>query len=151
MALISNNGQSNLNMIAIINSLIFSYIQPNKKLPFKDNTFDIIIVSMVLHHIKNTDFVISELYRILKKGGILLIREHDAYDINDKMLIEIQHIIYMYKTYNKKYIKMNKEYYSNYKSIKEWIDALKNRNFFIEYDKKIMVKTMRQFIILSTK
>lgn len=136
-------------------NLKFTYITSDTKLPFNDNKFDVIIVSMVLHHIQNPHFVIDELYRILKKDGVILIREHDAFDDIDKTLIEIQHIIYMYITYKDKYIDRNIDYYSDYKSVKDWLNILKKKNlkckFFIEYDKKIIVKTMRQFIILATK
>lgn len=44
-----------------------------KNLPFPDNCFDIIICKHVLHHIENQEKAISELYRCLKKDGLLII------------------------------------------------------------------------------
>jgi len=40
------------------------------KMPFKDNTFDLIYGGGVLEHFKNTLQVVKENYRVLKKGGI---------------------------------------------------------------------------------
>lgn len=40
-----------------------------------DNYYDLITCFCVLHHIPNVSFVISELLRVLKPGGYLLIRE----------------------------------------------------------------------------
>ena len=39
------------------------------KLPFKDEEYDFFICSHVLEHVENDRQVVSELYRILKKGG----------------------------------------------------------------------------------
>ncbi len=38
-------------------------------LPFRDNSFDLIIASELLEHIKNDQAVIGEIYRLLKTGG----------------------------------------------------------------------------------
>jgi len=51
-----------------------------KKLPFKDNEFDLIYASHILEHIKNYEQLIGELRRILKEGGILEIKvPHHSY------------------------------------------------------------------------
>jgi SAM-dependent methyltransferase len=42
---------------------------------YKDDTFDLIVSLSCLHYIANVSFVISEMTRCLKKGGIMLIRE----------------------------------------------------------------------------
>jgi len=44
------------------------------KLPFKDNTFDIVYAHHVLEHIKNLLTLLPEIFRVLKKGGRFLIR-----------------------------------------------------------------------------
>lgn len=55
---------------------VFYSIGNLEKLEFHDNTFDRIILRLVLHHLVDTyDSVLSELYRILKPGGIILISE----------------------------------------------------------------------------
>jgi SAM-dependent methyltransferase len=44
-------------------------INPGKRLPFKDNSFDLVLSWAVLEHIDDPDFVAAELDRILKPGG----------------------------------------------------------------------------------
>lgn len=53
------------------------YVKPNVlgNLDFPDNSFDFIVSFSVLHHIPNVSYVLSELIRVLKPNGILLIRE----------------------------------------------------------------------------
>lgn len=43
-------------------------------LPFDDNKFDEIYCSHVLEHIKSLFFVMNEFWRVLKPGGILIIK-----------------------------------------------------------------------------
>lgn len=42
-------------------------------LPFKDNTFDKIVASEVLEHVADDKQVLGELYRVLKRKGVLII------------------------------------------------------------------------------
>ncbi len=42
-------------------------------LPFKDESFDCLMMIRATHHFKDMDKVISELYRILKPGGVAVI------------------------------------------------------------------------------
>ncbi len=42
-----------------------------EKLPFKNNFFDLVILSNVLDHTSNSDEVLSEINRVLNKNGIL--------------------------------------------------------------------------------
>lgn len=44
-------------------------------LPFVSNEFDLVTCFGVLHHIPNVSHVVREIYRCLKPGGILLVRE----------------------------------------------------------------------------
>ncbi len=50
-----------------------------ENIPFKDNTFDIVFMANVLHHINCTyhKIILSECYRVLKKSGRLYIFEHN--------------------------------------------------------------------------
>jgi 2-polyprenyl-6-hydroxyphenyl methylase/3-demethylubiquinone-9 3-methyltransferase len=49
-----------------------------KKLPFKDNTFDKIVMSEVAEHLPNDVKGLKEVYRVLKPGGILCLTVPDA-------------------------------------------------------------------------
>ncbi len=46
-----------------------------EKLPFKDSTFDVILVDSVFHHILDYKASLREIKRVLKKGGLLCFLE----------------------------------------------------------------------------
>ncbi len=98
-----------------IDKFIFKELEKDKPFPFEDNTFDLITMKMVLHHVMNTDFTLKEITRILKKNGILIIIEHDAYTYADYMINDIEHGLYI----NVFKINTNDENYLNLKSLKK--------------------------------
>lgn len=51
-------------------------------LPFRGETFDICFAACVFHHIEHREHVrlLSELFRVLKLGGVMLIYEHNPYN-----------------------------------------------------------------------
>jgi len=55
----------------------------------------VITAIMSLHHIPNVEQVIKELYRVMKPGGILVIKEHDCWNPADAMLVDIEHCIFI--------------------------------------------------------
>ena len=109
-----------------------------------DNKFDLITVYMVLHHLKDDilEKTIKTLYRLLKPNGILVLREHNLYfkDNYQKKyiidLLDIMHDIYDYVLVRKLNWKDKGEYYSKYKSKKEWNNLFLKNKFKIVYDPK---------------
>lgn len=62
-------------------------------LPFKDKGFDILMASAVLEHIENTDSVLKEAHRVLKKDGLLCITlPNPFYDYINSKLAETYHV-----------------------------------------------------------
>ena len=57
-----------------------------EKLPFQDNTFDMIYSHGVLHHAKNTMLCIAEAYRVLKPGGRFKIMVYSNFSATGFML-----------------------------------------------------------------
>jgi ubiquinone/menaquinone biosynthesis C-methylase UbiE len=53
-------------------------------LPFASNSFDTVILMDVLEHLPAPDLAISEAWRILKPGGILLIQVPFLYPLHDQ-------------------------------------------------------------------
>lgn len=54
-----------------------------KKLPFKNNSFDTIILSDVMEHIPNPNDVMKEVYRILKPKGVVLMNNPFLYWLHE--------------------------------------------------------------------
>jgi SAM-dependent methyltransferase len=52
---------------------LFEHNLDTGKLPFEDNTFDVVTMLMVLEHVFDPFFVISEIDRVTKKGAYLVI------------------------------------------------------------------------------
>lgn len=79
----------------------------SKKLPFKDNEFELIIADLSLHYFDNkTTFeIMYEIKRILKDNGVLLARVNSIndfnYGINDGKAIEWHY--YFVNGYNKRF------------------------------------------------
>jgi 2-polyprenyl-3-methyl-5-hydroxy-6-metoxy-1,4-benzoquinol methylase len=66
------------------------------KLPFSDNSFDLITCLMTLHHIpeQNISTMISELYRVMKFGGTVILREHNVNKKIEGVGLDIMHSFY---------------------------------------------------------
>lgn len=96
-----------------------------KTIDFEDESFDLITCFQSLHHIDNLDLMIKEIFRVMKKGGNLIIREHDCEQDNNllKMLIDIEHSIFelVIKDYNIEFVEKYKAFY---KSKKDWTRIL---------------------------
>ena len=87
-------------------------------IPYKENTMDVILLFQTLHHIKNVENYIVGLKKVLKPGGLLIIREHNSRDKFFDMLIDIEHGLY--DVVRDKNMNFFDNYYGNYNSMIEW-------------------------------
>ena len=55
------------------NKKVYYKYYKNKKIPFKNNYFDRIIISHVLEHIPNPEFYLDQMFKKLKKNGLMSI------------------------------------------------------------------------------
>lgn len=76
--------------------VVFEYIKDNV-IPFKTVKFSIIFMLMVLHHIPYDDGLntLKQIYNMLETDGLFVIKEHDCYDIVDKILFDLEHKLYI--------------------------------------------------------
>jgi ubiquinone/menaquinone biosynthesis C-methylase UbiE len=119
--------ENKLRLMPYENDLTYINFKPYTSLDFDDNSLDFITAFQVFHHILDIDFVLGELYRVLKKGGYMLIREHDSETVYDSMLMDVEHSIYEYVVDdNKEFLQY---YYAYYKSRKEWRSKLESVGF----------------------
>ena len=96
--------------------------QDNKSilLPFADGSVDVIVASMVLHHVKNQDSLISEFKRILSANGVIIIREHDCNNSHFSVFLDIVHGLYSFVSTNIKWPGFISEAKMFYQSRAEW-------------------------------
>ena len=107
-------------------------------LPFEDNTFNFITMFQVLHHIREYNYTVKELYRILKDDGILLIREHDCINSTVATLIDIEHSLFEISGKVNVDYSYLQEYYAHYFSKKELYELLESVGF-VQVEKRIGV------------
>jgi len=106
-------------------------ITDGKTINIKDNSVDVILCNHVLHHIEHIDAMLDEIARIIKKDGLLIIKEHNCYYKELSYVIDIYHALYELVFRKKQNNKFIDNYYSNYLSDKELYAKLKKRNFEI--------------------
>lgn len=139
----------------------FSPISENQQLPYEDNFFHFIIVSHVLHHVKNRDSVLRELHRVLTRDGLLIVLEHDSVDNLDRHLIELHHVLHMYISNPALFSAKEQQkiqYYSDYFSLKYLRDSAQHLGFETvscifesKSDNKLELKILRQYLLFLKK
>jgi ubiquinone/menaquinone biosynthesis C-methylase UbiE len=58
----------------------FKQVDLNKKLPFTDNSFDLVYSRFVIEHLQDPDQTYQEVYRVLKPGGYFIILTPNLYN-----------------------------------------------------------------------
>lgn len=102
-------------------------LKENQKLPIKTSQFSLVTAFMVLHHVKNLELMLLELNRIIKKGGYLILREHDCINYADFMLADIEHMLFQKVVRDEPKAKEN--YYAKYYDWVEWGYMLDKHGF----------------------
>lgn len=59
----------------------------HESFPYPNNSFDVIIVSEVFEHLKNINFVLDEIYRVLKTDGYLLVSTPNLAAFHNRILL----------------------------------------------------------------
>lgn len=65
-------------------------------LPFSNDSFDLVTCLMTLHHIpeENLCKLLTEIHRVMRPGGIIIIREHDCNNKIENIGLDIMHNFY---------------------------------------------------------
>jgi ubiquinone/menaquinone biosynthesis C-methylase UbiE len=109
-------------------------IYDGKILPYDNASFDMITCLMVLHHIDNIKILISEIHRVMKPNGIIILHEHDVNTQEEGQLLDIMHDFYDYVWNDNK-----PQWQTNYKSHNEW-SKLFYLNGFVDYTPGVINK-----------
>lgn len=71
----------------------FINVECNVSLELKDKSIDIVILFHVLHHCDDLNFRIRDIIRVLKDGGLLIIKDHNAKNEIDEQNITFEHFV----------------------------------------------------------
>jgi 2-polyprenyl-3-methyl-5-hydroxy-6-metoxy-1,4-benzoquinol methylase len=82
--------------ISSTDDFVFKLLEEGAPLEFADNSFDIVLIMMVLHHVTDPKQMLEDLFRVIKPGGILLLREHDCSRPELAMALDIMHGLYVH-------------------------------------------------------
>jgi 2-polyprenyl-3-methyl-5-hydroxy-6-metoxy-1,4-benzoquinol methylase len=63
------------------------FINDSDKIPFPKNKFDLVIIGEIIEHIYDTDFLLREIYRLLKPNGYLLLSTPNIASLGRRMLL----------------------------------------------------------------
>lgn len=99
------------------------------RINIESSSVDVILCNHVLHHMTHLDDMLLEIRRILKKDGVLIIKEHNCTTKDLSYLLDIYHALYevVYKKIqNQKFIP---EYYAQYFSEREMTKKLEALGF----------------------
>jgi len=99
------------------------------KLPYEDESQDVVLALMSLHHIHNTEVMISEIQRVLKKGGIFIIREHDSVGTKFPTILDVVHGFYGMVWSNPPEFDSFERYYAKYFSRQDLKYLIESNNF----------------------
>jgi len=88
-----------------------------ESVPFPDESFDVIYVRQVLHHISDLPALMREVYRLLKHGGVFIAtREHVISKPEDKSEFFAKHNLHKYTQGENAYM------------LKEYLDSMRQGN-----------------------
>jgi methionine biosynthesis protein MetW len=115
----------------------------NQQLPFRDGSFDTIIVAYVIHQIKNLELLLSECYRVLRDGVLVLLtsshkqieNQHPVIkdffpsyiDIDKGRFPDIHHVDYLLNSLGLKDIKHEEITLENIPIDYEYLRKVKNK------------------------
>ena len=111
------------------NNIVYTMLNENQKLPYANESFNSISCLQVFHHIEFLNSQLEELYRIMKHGGILIIKEHDCENVSTQLLIDIEHMIHEYVEPEIPNTNILNNYVAFYKSFNELDKMLKKIGF----------------------
>lgn len=113
----------------------FTLLNPDNPyvLPYEKKSQDVVTAFMSLHHIEEIDKTLSEIKRILKHGGIFLIREHDCNPPELELLLDLMHGFYAMVWADPSEMKDFSTHFSKYRTKKDMIELIEKHGFKIIY------------------
>ena len=99
----------------------FQLTKPGEKLDIESKTITLITAFQSLHHFQDLTYKLEEVTRVATDTCTFIIREHDA-DIDSyyKVLIDIEHLLYMICFEGRSFEQAIIDYYAYYRTRKQW-------------------------------
>lgn len=118
----------------------------NRELPFADNSFDVVVALATMHHTDNPEFYLSELKRVIKPTGAIILIEEMYINALDKIWISSQDWLL-----NK--MKSGVPVPLNFRSHKHYLEEFKKQGLKIEMEDGIRssVTYMHVYVYKLTK
>lgn len=70
-----------------------------RAIPLADETADAVVIVDALHHLPDPDRVFEEVHRVLRPGGVLVVREFDRGTVRGRLLAAAEHLVGMQSTF----------------------------------------------------
>lgn len=94
-------------------------------LPYPDKHFDIVYALMSFHHIRKLPEMLSEIYRVLRNDGLLIVREHDCINIGLSKILDVVHGFYsMVWCTPQEHVNFQEEYFGQYRTAQDFDDLI---------------------------
>ncbi len=111
----------------------------NKKLPFANDSFDVIIANSVLEHVVDIDTAISEIYRVLKPNGLFMTTVMSNQWQKNSLLV---------KFFGDKYEKWlaQKQEHFQLLSLQDWTELFRKHQFSVVKNISYLSKSASRFL-----
>ena len=87
----------------------------------------LVTMLMALHHVQKPRELLSEVVRVLRPGGFLVIREHDCNPTRLALALDVQHGLYAKVWCDPpEWPKFCEEYFAEYRTSSEWTNMIEN-------------------------
>jgi ubiquinone/menaquinone biosynthesis C-methylase UbiE len=121
---------SGKNNKAVNIDIIYQYVNKYKfKTTYKSNMFDLVTMFQTMHHVEDLQSMLSEIYRITKPNGLIIIREHNASNCDVEMLCHLEHLFYGVLEDNLSIDNFLSDYYGCYRSADNFDDLFARKGF----------------------
>lgn len=132
----------------------FIKLKPGQKYPFKDESISLVTSMVVLHHVKDLEFVLKEVHRILKPGGYFIIREHDCDSEILKETLDIIHGLYacvLNEPQEETPEEFIKNHFADYKTKDEWAEIIAPYGFMRQYEIGVRNSDLQKLYYMAFK